>query len=331
MPTLQAEPRSWPLKRPFTISRGTRTEARTVIVTLRDDDGHAGRGEAVPYARHGETVEQTLAELAAAAPRLARMGSLHHEDIPRLLSGKAARTALDCALWDLRARRCGRPAWQLAGLPRPVPLVTAFTISLARPRDMARQARENAHRPLLKLKLGGAPDEDVARLRAVRAAAPRARIIVDANEGWKERHLPALLAACAGCGVELVEQPLPAGRDGALAGIDSPVPLCADESVHEAADLPALAPAYDAVNIKLDKSGGLSAALELLHAAQDKGLDVMIGCMLASSLAMAPAFLLAACARWVDLDGPLLLAEDSTPPLREENGRLTPPQPALWG
>ncbi len=326
---ITVEERAWPLSRPFTISRGTRNVARTVIVSLTDAEGRKGIGEAVPYPRYGETVEETVAELERAAPTLAR--GITHDDIPRILAGKAARNALDCALWHLEAARSGRPVWKLAGLPRPGPLVTAYTIGLGSPEDMADQARQNAGRPLLKLKLGSDAAGDIMRLRAVRLAAPAARLIVDANEGWRPDDLPALLAVCVDCGVELVEQPLPADADEALARIIRPVPVCADESAHGIEDLPALRSRYDAINIKLDKTGGLTGAIRLAAAARDQGFEIMVGCMLASSLAMAPAFLVAQLARWTDLDGPMLLAEDFDPPMRHENSIIQPPEPALWG
>ncbi len=324
------EEQAWPLIRPFVISRGARNEARTIIVTLDDGNGNSGRGEAVPYARYGETIGEATAQLRAIAPAIE--SGLEHADIPRLVTMKAARNALDCALWDLRAKQGGKAVWQLAGLRRPEPLITAFTISLGPPGEMAGQARRNRSRPLLKLKLGaGAAADDMARIEAVRKAAADARIIIDANEAWRPADLPALFALCHDCGVELIEQPLPAGEDAALADIPRPVPLCADESIHDAKDLPALAPLYDAINIKLDKTGGLTPALELARAAQDTGLALMTGCMLASSLAMAPAFLVAQLCAWTDLDGPLLLAKDASPPMREDNSTLHPPSPALWG
>ncbi len=327
---LATEEKRWPLIRPFAISRGTRSESRTIHVTLTDDEGRSGRGEAVPYARYGETIPAALNALEAARTEIER--GLAHEDIPALVSLKAARNALDCALWDLRAKQAGRPVWELAGLSPPLPRVSACTISLDTPERMAAQAGENAARPLLKLKLGaGAAGDDIARLRAVRAAAPETRLIVDANEGWRAEDLPLLFSACAECAVELIEQPLPAGRDAALGEIARPVPVCADESIHGPEDLPALAPLYDAVNIKLDKTGGLTPALRLARAARAQGFGVMAGCMLASSLAMAPAFLVAQSARWTDLDGPLLLARDCQPAMREENSILQPPEPALWG
>ena len=326
---LDVREQAWPLKRAFTIARGSRTQARTIIVELTDELGNTGRGEAVPYPRHGETPEQALADLHTAQARIEAGLSVH--DLPQVLRTLAARTAVDCALWDLAARRLHVPVWRLTGLPEPRARITACTLSLAAPEEMAAEARERAACPLLKLKLGGAAQDDIARLRAVRAARPDARLIVDANEGWRAADLPRLLAACAEAGVELVEQPLPAGDDAALAGIEHPVPVCADESLRDVTGLAALGDRYDAVNVKLDKAGGFTPALALARAAREAGMKVMIGCMLASSLAMAPAFLLAPLADWIDLDGPLLLAEDATPPIRYAGALMHPPPAALWG
>ena len=326
---LQAREQVWPLKRAFTIARGSRTQARTIIVELTDGAGNIGRGEAVPYPRLGETPEQVLADLhAARAPIEAGISVL---DLPQVLRTLAARTAVDCALWDLAARHLHTPVWKLAGVPKPQARITACTISLAAPEEMAAEARERAAFPLLKLKLGGAARDDIARLRAVRAARPDARLLVDANEGWRVADLPRLLAACAEARVELVEQPLPADEDAALAAIDRPVPVCADESLRDTADLAHLGNHYDAVNVKLDKAGGFTPALALARTARERGMKVMIGCMLASSLAMAPAFLLAPLANWIDLDGPLLLAEDAIPPIHYEDALMHPPPAALWG
>jgi L-alanine-DL-glutamate epimerase-like enolase superfamily enzyme len=245
----------------------------------------------------------------------------------------AARNALDCAFWDLEAKRSGRPVYMLAGHSTPHALTTAFTISLGPPAAMAEAAAKAASRALLKVKLGGDSDHggDAARIAAVRAAAPKATLIVDANEGWDERNLSANLAACAQAGVVLLEQPLPDGRDQALAGLKRPIPVCADESAHDRASLPALAGKYDAVNIKLDKAGGLTEALAMAEEAERAGLAVMAGCMVATSLAMAPAMLLAQKARYVDLDGPLLLAKDRLDGLSYRDSLVFPPSPALWG
>ncbi|MCB1520332.1 MAG: dipeptide epimerase [Hyphomicrobiaceae bacterium] len=307
----------------FVISRGAKTEAEVIVVTIEDGDGHAGRGEAVPYARYGESVT------AAAAAITAYDGPLDRAALAQRMPAGAARNALDCALWDLEAKATGTPVHACAGLPAPHAVTTAYTLSLAAPEDMAARARNVAHLPLLKLKLGG--DGDAARMSAVRGARPDARIIVDANEAWTEAMLGDLMQAAAAAGVELIEQPLPAGADHALAKVSRPVAVCADESAHVAADVAALADRYDAVNIKLDKTGGLTEALAMREDARRAGLAIMIGSMVATSLATAPALLLAQDARWVDLDGPLLLARDRADGLRIENGLIRPASPALWG
>ena len=316
----------WPLERAFTISRGAKTEAVVVVAEL--DDGDRGRGEAVPYARYGETPEGVVAAIEALRPAL--WDGLDRAALQAMLPPGAARNALDCALWDLEAKRTGRRAYQLAALPPPKPLVTAYTISLADPEAMARAATAASSRPLLKVKLGGAGN-DVERIAAVRRAAPKAELIVDANEGWSEDNLESNLAACAGAGVTLVEQPLPQGRDGRLAQIARRIAVCADESIHDRASLDALAGKYDAINIKLDKAGGLTEALALAAEAERRGFAVMVGCMVATSLALAPATLVAQRARIVDLDGPLLLAKDRPHGLRFEGSVAHPPEPVLWG
>ncbi len=310
----------------FTISRGSRTEARVLTVTLTRD-GVTGRGECVPYARYGETMESVEAQIRAVEPALAR-GCDRLGLLAELPPG-AARNALDCALWDWHAKADGKPAWALAGLPAPGPVVTAYTLSLAEPEAMRAKAAQNAHRPLLKVKLGG--EGDMARIEAVRAGAPRAKIIVDANEGWSLDAYQALAPALVRLGVALVEQPLPAAEDAALAGIARPLPVCADESCHDRASLPHLAGRYDMVNIKLDKTGGLTEALALREAARAAGFGVMVGCMVGSSLAMAPAVLVAQGAEIADLDGPLLLAADRDAPLHYDAQGVHPPTPALWG
>ena len=315
----------WPLERPFTISRGAKTEALVVVAEL--EDGHRGRGEAVPYARYGETPEGAAAAIGALRPAL-RSG-LDRAALQAALPAGAARNALDCALWDLEAKRTGRRAYQLAALPPPKPLVTAYTISLADPQTMARAAECASARPLLKVKLGAANDAE--RIAAVRRAAPKAELIVDANEGWSESVLERNLAACAEAGVTLVEQPLPQGHDAKLAQITRTIAVCADESVHNRASLDALSGKYDAINVKLDKAGGLTEALALAMEAEHRGFVVMVGCMVATSLAMAPAMLVAQRARIVDLDGPLLLAKDRPHGLRFEGSVAYPPEPSLWG
>lgn len=316
----------WPIAGAFTIARGTRTEAVVVVARIEDGDG-AGQGECAPYARYGESVEGVVAAIEAMAEPLA--AGLDRAALQAAMPAGAARNALDCALWDLEAKRSGRPAWQLAGLPEPRPLTTAYTLSLGEPALMGEAAARAAHRPLLKVKLGTA--DDAARIAAVRAAAPGARLIVDANEGWRAADLERNLTACAEAGVVLIEQPLPAADDAALAQVRRPVPICADESLHDRASLAGLAGRYDAINIKLDKAGGLTEALALAEAAQAVGLDLMVGCMVGTSLAMAPALLLAQRAAVVDLDGPLLLARDREPGLRYEGSTVFPPQPELWG
>jgi L-alanine-DL-glutamate epimerase-like enolase superfamily enzyme len=317
----------WPLAGAFTISRGSKTEAVVVVVEL-GDGMHRGRGECVPYARYGETPDGVMAAIEAMRPALRR--GFDRVALQNAMPAGAARNALDCAFWDLTARQTGRRVYELVGLVAPKPLVTAFTISLASPVAMAEAAERAASRPLLKVKLGGG-DEDRARIAAVRRAAPNAELIVDANEGWSADDLSQNLAACAQAGVTLVEQPLPEGRDDALARIDRPIPVCADESLHDRASIDALADTYDAINIKLDKAGGLTEALALAAEAERRGLTIMAGCMVATSLAMAPAMLVAQRARVVDLDGPLLLARDRLDGLRYAGSVAYPSEPALWG
>ena len=324
--TLSLAVERWPIAGAFSISRGAKTEAVVVVVELHDGAAR-GRGECVPYARYGESVEGVMAAIEAMRPRLA--AGLDRGGLQQAMPAGAARNALDCAFWDLAAKRENRPVHELAGLAAPHAVTTAYTISLAAPQDMARAAERAADRALLKVKLGAPGDAD--RIAAVRKAAPKAALIVDANEGWDEAELAASLAACAEAGVVLVEQPLPEGRDRALAGLQRPIPVCADESAHGLASLPALAGKYDAVNIKLDKAGGLTEALQMVGAAERMSLAIMAGCMVATSLAMAPAVLVAQAARFVDLDGPLLLAKDREPGLRYADSLVYPPKPALWG
>jgi len=316
----------WPIAGAFTIARGSKTEAVVVVAELADGD-HVGRGECVPYARYGESVEGVVATIEGqrefvegGGDRLALQGAM---------GPGAARNALDCAFWDLEAKKAGRPVWQLAGLAEPRPVTTAFTVSLGEPDAMGAAAAKAAHRPLLKVKLGTA--DDAARIAAVRSNAPGAKLIIDANEGWRPDNLARNMAACASAGVVMIEQPLPAADDAALAGIARPVPVCADESLHDRASLAHLAGRYDAINIKLDKAGGLTEALLLAHAAEAHGLDLMIGCMVGTSLAMAPAMMLADRAKLVDLDGPLLLAGDREPGLRYDGSTVHPPTAELWG
>ncbi len=306
----------------FTISRGSRTEARVLTVHLRDGE-HRGRGECVPYSRYGETPESVEAQIAGLPEDLTR------EALQGLLPPGAARNAVDCALWDLEARRTGRRVWELAGLEAPGPEVTAFTLSLDTPARMEAAAAKHAHRPVLKIKLGG--EDDMARLEAVRRRAPRARIIVDANEGWDGDLYRALAPHLMRLGVELVEQPLPASDDAMLAEIERVLPVCADEACHDRASLTGLKGKYDFVNIKLDKTGGLTEALALKRQALAEGYGIMVGCMVGSSLAIAPAVLVAQGAAYTDLDGPLLLAEDRKNALKFDNAGVHPPDAALWG
>jgi L-Ala-D/L-Glu epimerase len=322
---LAARHESWPTRGSFAISRGAVTAVELVVVEIAED-GALGRGECRPYPRYGESVEQTLAAIEGARPLLEGGGD--RAELAEALGAGAARNALDCALWDLEAKRAGAPVWRLAGLPKPRPLEVSYTLSLGTPADMATAARE-AGRPLLKLKLGG--PGDLERVAAVRAAAPGARLIVDANEAWTPDLYADLAPALAGLGVELIEQPFPADRDAWLDGLGRPVPLCADESCHDAASLGPLAGRYDLVNLKLDKTGGLTEGRRAAMRAQELGLGVMVGCMVATSLAMAPAVLLAQLGRWCDLDGPLLLERDRDPGLVYRGAMVEPPSPALWG
>ena len=320
--TITARLDVFPLKETFAISRGRKNEARVVTVCV-SRSGVQGRGECVTYARYGEN-EENILKIIGNLPKRFSKAALQH-----LLPAGAARNGVDCALWDLEANLSGRPVWQLAGLERPLPVVTAFTLSLGAPEAMREQAEANAFRPILKIKLG-TPD-DLPRLEAVRAGAPRARLILDANEGWSVDDYIALIPHLQRLEVALVEQPLPAGRDEALADLPRPVPICADESCHDRDSLASLRGKYDVVNIKLDKTGGLTEALALRQAAREQGFGVMVGCMVSSSLAMAPALLVAQGADFVDLDGPLLLARDRVPPLIYDADGVHPPDPALWG
>jgi L-alanine-DL-glutamate epimerase-like enolase superfamily enzyme len=320
---IEVDVETWPIAGVFVIARGAKREA-TVVVARVGDGEFSGRGECVPYARYGETVEVVRDAILAMRGKL----SGHVELLTQMPAG-AARNALDCALWDLEAKRSSTSAAELAGLAPLRPLTTAYTLSLDRAEVMAEKAAAAAERmPLLKLKLGG--DGDTERLRQIRAACPKTRLIADANEAWTPHLLPSLMAAAAEADIELIEQPLPPEADSAL---DAPraVPVCADESVHTRADLDRLGARYDAVNVKLDKAGGLTEALALAREARVRGLKIMVGCMVSTSLAMAPATLLAQGADWVDLDGPLLLARDRAQALAYAGPVLSPPAPGLWG
>lgn len=323
---LATQTESWPLREVFRISRGARTHAQVVTVEIRDGE-FTGRGECVPYARYGESVDSVLAQMSGVAGAIA--SGIEGAELGRLLPAGAARNALDCALWDLRARRSGVPAWKLAGLDPARPVTTAYTLSLDTADRMRAAARLQAQRAVLKIKLDA---EDVlARIEAVRSEAPAARLIVDANEAWRAQDLRRWMPALKDLGVDLLEQPLPAGEDAALAQMAHLVRVAADESCHVAADVPELADRYDVVNVKLDKTGGLTEAIELVRAARDRGLAVMVGCMVSTSLSIAPAMLLAMRADYVDLDGPLLLASDREGGVVELEGCLQPPSGALWG
>lgn len=314
---------SFKLAQVFTIARGSRTQADVVTVTLRQA-GCVGRGECVPYVRYDETLDSVIDQVLGLPDQFDRAGLQH------LLPAGAARNAVDCALWDLQAKQTGCPVYDLAGLQSPSAEITAYTLSLDSPEKMQTQAKEHAFRPLLKTKLGGGA-QDIDRIRAVRAGAPDARVIVDANEGWTPDLYQSLAPVLVSLGVELVEQPFPAGQDDALLSLERVLPVCADESCHDRASLAALKGKYDVVNIKLDKTGGLTEALKLRDAARAQGFDIMVGCMVGSSLAMAPAVLLAQGAKVVDLDGALLLREDRATPLLYDVQGVHPAQPSLWG
>lgn len=323
---LEAHAERWLVRGSFTISRGS-VDAVEVVVVEIVEDGARGRGECRPYPRYGETPAGTLAAIDEVRGPVER-GS-DREELARLLPPGAARNALDCALWDLAAKRSGQPVWQLAGLPQPGTCQVSFTLSLDSPSAMAEAARAAADRPVLKLKLGGTGD--ALRVAAVRAAVPAARLIVDANEAWTPELYLATVPTLARLGVELLEQPFPAGSDGWLDGLPRPVPVCADESCHDAASIEALVGRYDVVNLKLDKTGGLSEAVRAGQRARELGLGVMVGCMVATSLAMAPAVMLARPGSWCDLDGPLLLKRDRVPGLVYRDGNVEPPSRGLWG
>ena len=323
---LSVSRRTWPLAQPFAISRGSRTTAEVVIAELYDGDSR-GRGECVPYPRYGESVDsvfKALEEMKGAV-----FSGLDRERLQHAMPPGAARNALDAAFWDIDAKRNYCRAAELAGIGKLHPVVTAYTLSLDTPERMGEAAAAQRARPLLKLKLTG--DGDVERVRAVRRGAPQARLIVDANEGWTPRHFAELSPVLAELGVELIEQPLPAGDDDALADLPHPIPVCADEACHVAADLDRLVGKYEAINIKLDKTGGLTEALSLAAAARERGFKIMVGCMIGTSLAMAPAMLVAQQASIVDLDAPLLLASDRHPGLRYEGSLVHPPEAELWG
>lgn len=317
---------TFPIAGRFTIARGSKTDARVLYVEL-EDQGHTGRGESVPYARYGESIEQSLADIEGVRHRIE--AGLNFSDLHDLLPAGAARNAIDCALWDLNAKLTGIPAWQTAGLKRLDPLKTAYTLSLDTPEAMGAQAAANARRPLLKLKIGG-PD-DLDRIEAVRANAPKSRLIVDGNEGLSFDDLQRIAPDMKVLDVKLIEQPLKVSEDEQLLGYNCPVPLCADESLHTRLELDRCSRLYSHINIKLDKAGGLTEALALKAEAVEAGLGIMVGCMVATSLSMAPAMIVAQGADFVDLDGPLLLARDRTHGLEITGSILHPATPELWG
>jgi len=322
---IEAREEIWPLKQPFRISRGSRSEARVVVVRVSDGQ-HTGRGEAVPIARYDQSCASVLAQIES----MKGLPSLDRQQIQKLLAPGAARNALDCALWDLEAKVSGKRAWELANIPIVPEVETSFTISLDAVDKMAAAAKAAANSPLLKLKLGG--DElDLARVEAVRGAAPTARLLIDANESWSPSHYRKIVPALNGLGVDLIEQPFPADADEVLETLEHPIPVCADESCHTTADLPRLRNRYEMVNVKLDKTGGLTEALLLTERARDTGFRLLIGCMACTSLGIAPARLLPSATDYVDLDGPLLLAGDRHHGLAYENGRIGLPSRQLWG
>lgn len=318
---------TWPTRGVWRIAHGSLSAVDVVVVEIRAGTA-VGRGECRPYARYGESVTSVIALIEGVRTELE--AGLERATLQQRLPAGAARNAIDCALWDLAAKQTRRPVWQLAGLSAPQPLITAYTLAIDTPAALAGAARGQAQRPLIKLKLAG-DGEDLARVEAVHANAPECALIVDANEAWQPADYRALAPAFAELGVALIEQPFAAEADQSLAELARPVPVCADESCHDCTSLPALAGRYDLVNIKLDKTGGLTEALALRQAASAAGFGIMVGCMVGTSLAMAPALLLAQGARYVDLDGPLQLARDRESGLAFQASRIEPPLPALWG
>lgn len=316
---------TWPLKNVFRISRGERTESQVVVVTVTDGQ-HTGRGEAVPIRRYQQTTASVLEQIES----IKRGKRLDRQKLQTLLPGGAARNALDCALWDLNSKQSGKRTWELANVPMKSEVETSFTISLDSPDKMGAGAKANATAPMLKLKLGG-DDVDLARVEAVREAAPDARLLIDANESWSPAHYQKIISALKILGVELIEQPFPANSDEVLESLEHPIPVCADESCHTTEDLPRLAKRYEMINVKLDKTGGLTEALRLCGRARESGFKLLIGCMVGTSLSMAPARILASAADYVDLDGPLLLARDRDHGLIYRNGKIDLPSPELWG
>ena len=347
---IEAREEVWPLKEVFRISRGSRTEAQVVVVTVSDGE-HFGHGEGVPIKRYKQSIASVIVQIES----VNRVRDLDRFKLQQLLPPGAARNALDCALWDLEAKRSGKRVWELANIPimscsrRSVgdahashseaatprepnvdQVETSFTISLDTPEKMAAGAKAAATKPILKLKLGG-ENLDLSRVQAVHAGAPNARLLIDANESWSPEHYRKIVPAFQELAVELIEQPFPADADEVLETLDHPIPVCADESCHTTADVPRLKNRYEVINVKLDKTGGLTEALRLCERARESGFKLLIGCMVGTSLGMAPARLLASAAEWVDLDGPLLLARDREHALAYTNGRLGLPSSQLWG
>jgi len=323
--TIEAREEVWPLKEPFRISRGSRTEARVVVVTVTDGK-YVGRGEGVPLARYNQNTASVLAQIES----IRGEENLDRQNLQQLLPAGAARNALDCALWDLEANISGKRVWELANIPFVPEVETSFTISLDTPGKMAESARAAANAPILKLKLGG-DSLDLARVESVRDTAPKTRLLIDANESWSPEHYRRIVPTLKGLDVEFVEQPFPADADEVLETLDHAIPVCADESCHTTADLLRLTNRYQMINIKLDKTGGLTEALRLRECARESGFKLLIGCMVCTSLSIAPARLLATFADWIDLDGPLLLARDREHPVPYENGRIGIPPRELWG
>jgi L-alanine-DL-glutamate epimerase-like enolase superfamily enzyme len=323
--SIDAHEEIWPLRQPFRISRGSRTEAQTVVLTVSDGE-HIGRGECVPVARYNQSTDSVLAQIES----IQGDKNLSRQSLQELLPAGAARNALDCALWDLEAKISSKRAWELANIPIVPEVETSFTISLDTPEKMGAAAKANAKLPMLKLKLGG-DDPDLARVETVREATSATRLIIDANESWSPEHYQKIVPTLKQLGVELIEQPFPAKADEVLEILDHPIPVCGDESCHTTGDLPRLTNRYEVVNVKLDKTGGLTEALRLCERARDSGFKLLIGCMVCTSLGIAPARLLPSFANWIDLDGPLLLARDRDHPVPYANGRIGIPPRELWG
>ena len=322
---IEARAEIWPLKEPFRISRGSRTEAQVIIVTVRNG-AHTGRGECVPIARYDQTTDSVLAQIES----IKAEKSLDRYVLQKLLPAGAARNGFDCALWDLEAKVSGKRVWELANVPIVPEVETSFTISLDMPEKMATAAKAAASSPILKLKLGG-DSSDLARVEAVREATPTARLLIDANESWCPEHYCKIVPTLNNLRVELIEQPFPADSDEVLETLDHPIPVCADESCHTTRDLPRLANRYEVINVKLDKTGGLTEALLLCQRARASGFKLLIGCMVCTSLGIAPARLLVSAADYVDLDGSLLIARDRDHGLAYVSGRIGMPSRELWG